>query len=222
MTRQLILDLPNETHLNRADFFVSAANAPALTAIDSWQSWPSRKMILVGPKGSGKSHLAEIWAAGAGATILAATALRQADLATFCAIQAVVIEDAEALSGDPQAEAALFHLHNLLAASGALLVTALSPPRDWGLALPDLVSRMQAAPLTRLNPPDDALLSAVLAKLFSDRQLAVPPNLIPYLLVRMDRSIAAARALVAALDARAMSQQRPITRSLAGELLESP
>jgi chromosomal replication initiation ATPase DnaA len=219
--RQLTFNLPAEARLTRTDFFVSPANALALAAIEAWRSWPSRKMVLVGPQGTGKSHLAQIWAADAGAAIVAAKNLADADLSAVTATQAVAVEDAEMLGGDPAAEAALFHLHNLLAQSGTLLVTALSPPRDWGLQLPDLASRMQAAPLTRLDPPDDALLSAVLAKLFSDRQLAIPANLIPYLVVRMDRSIAAARTLVAALDARALSQKRPITRALAGELLES-
>lgn len=221
MTRQLILDLPPEPRLTRADFCVAPSNVLALAAIDDWRAWPSRKMLLVGPRGAGKSHLAQIFAADIGAVIIAAPVLATADIAALGTQGAVVVEDAETLAGNSDAEAGLFHLHNLLAATGTLLITAKSIPRDWGLALPDLISRLQAAPLTRLNPPDDALLSAVLAKLFSDRQLAVPTNLIPYLIARMDRSIAAARILVAALDARALSQHRPITRALAGELLES-
>ena len=113
-----------------------------------------------------------------------------------------------------------FHLHVLLARTGGvLLLTAAAPPRDWGLTLPDLMSRMQAAPVTRIEPPDDALLSAVLVKLFADRQLAVAPNLIPYLVARMPRSVGAARELVAALDAAALAEGRPVTRSLAAGLL---
>lgn len=221
MTRQLILDLPPEPRLTREDFCLAPSNSLALAAIDGWRSWPNRKMLLVGPQGAGKSHLAQIWAADAGAVLIFATDLATADIAALGTHGVVGVEDAEKLAGNPDAEAGLFHLHNLLAASGMLLVTTKSTPRDWGLALPDLTSRMQATALTRLAPPDDALLSAVLAKLFSDRQLAVPANLIPYLITRMDRSIAAARILVAALDARALSQHRPITRTLAGEILES-
>lgn len=221
MTRQLVLDLPPEPRLTRADFCVAPPNRMALAAVDGWRNWPSRKMLLVGPPGAGKSHLAQIWAADAGAVLIAASALATADIAALAAGGAVAVEDAEMLASNTAAEAGLFHLHNLLAFSGALLVTARTTPRDWGLALSDLTSRMQASPLTRLDPPDDALLSAVLAKLFSDRQLAISANLIPYLVARMDRSIAAARVLVAALDAKSLSQHRPITRALAAEILES-
>lgn len=221
MTRQLILDLPPDPRLTRADFCVAPSNLLALAAIDAWRAWPTRKMLLIGPQGAGKSHLAQIWAADAGAVLLSAAVLATADIPALGTHGAVAVEDAEMLAGNAGAEANLFHLHNLLATSGALLITARSTPRDWGLALADLTSRMQATPLTRLDPPDDALLSAVLAKLFSDRQLAISANLVPYLVARMDRSIAAARILVATLDARSLSQHRPITRALAGEILES-
>lgn len=221
MIRQLTFDLPAVARLTRADFFTSPANALALAAIDLWQDWPNRKMLLIGPEGAGKSHLAQIWATDAGALLVPAASLADLDLSNLTTDAAIAVEDADTLAGQAAGEAALFHLHNLLAVSGTLLLTAQTPPRDWGLTLPDLASRMQATPITRLEPPDDALLGAVLAKLFSDRQLAVPANLIPYLLARMDRSITAARTLVDALDARALAQHRPITRAIAGELLES-
>ena len=221
MIQQLTFDLPAEPRLTRADFHVTAANALALTALDAWHNWPNKKMLLIGPEGAGKSHLAQIWATDVRAILLPATLLSDADIPALAAFGAVGVEDADTVAGDPAAEAALFHLHNLLATSGSLLITAKTPPRDWGLTLPDLASRMQATALTRLEPPDDALLTAVLAKLFADRQLAVSSNLIPYLVLRMDRSISAARALVEALDARALSQHRPITRAMAGEILDS-
>jgi chromosomal replication initiation ATPase DnaA len=220
LIQQLTFDLPPEPRLSRADFCVSPANALAFAAVDRWQDWPNRKMLLVGPKGAGKSHLAQIWATDVGAVLVRTASLAAIDITSLAACPAVVIEDAETLANDPASEAALFHLHNLMAQSGTLLITALTPPRDWGLTLPDLASRMQATALTRLDPPDDALLSAVLAKLFADRQLAISPNLIPYLVVRMDRSIAAARSIVAALDARALSQHRPISRAMAAEILQ--
>jgi chromosomal replication initiation ATPase DnaA len=126
------------------------------------------------------------------------------------------------VAGDLAAETALFHLHNLMAqAGGLLLITAAAPPRDWGLGLPDLASRMQGAALARLDPPDDALLSAVLAKLFADRQIAISPALIPYLVARMDRSMAAARDLVARLDAAALARGQAVTRALAATVLDS-
>lgn len=223
MTRQLAFDLPARVALGRENFFVSPANALALAALDGWSGWPGGRMLLLGPHGAGKTHLAHVWAAESAALVVSAEGLGGRDLPTLAEAGAVVIEDAEAVAGAAGDETALFHLHNLMSARpGALLVTATRPARDWGLTLPDLESRMQAMPLTRLDPPDDALLSAVLVKLFADRQLAVAPALIPYLASRMDRSFAAARDLVARLDALALAEGRAVTRQLAGTLLDRP
>lgn len=217
MIRQLAFDLPGTEAMTREHFFVASSNALALQAVERWATWPGRKLLLVGPEGAGKTHLAHVWAALADAVILPATALAETGIADLSG-RAVVIENADRIG---PAETQLFHLHNLVTASGALLLTARTPPRDWGLRLPDLVSRMQATPIARLEAPDDALLSAVLVKLFADRQVAVPANLIPYLVGRMPRSIGSARALVAALDAQALALGRPITRALAGAVLDS-
>lgn len=215
MTRQLAFDLPSVEAMTREHFFIAPSNALALQAVEGWRDWPGRKQMIIGPEGSGKTHLAHIWATLAGAVILPADSLAGTDIASLSG-RSVVVEDADRIGG---AEPQLFHLHNLVTASGALLLTARTPPRDWGLTLPDLKSRMQATGLAQLEAPDDALLSAVLIKLFADRQVAVPPNLIPYLVSRMPRSIGAARGLVAALDAGALAAGRPITRALAGKLL---
>jgi chromosomal replication initiation ATPase DnaA len=215
--RQLAFDLPSAEAMTRADFFVTPSNALALQMVESWQAWPGRKLLLIGPEGAGKTHLAQVWAAAAGAIILPARDLGGVDIARLAG-RAVAVEDADRIGS---AEAALFHLHNLITLDAALLLTARTPPRDWGLTLPDLVSRMQATPVAQLDAPDDALLSAVLVKLFADRQVAIAPNLVPYLVSRMPRSVGAARALVAELDARALAAGRPITRALAGEVLDS-
>lgn len=219
MTRQLAFDLPVSETFRREDFFVSPTNATALAALDAWQGWPGGKMLLVGPQGSGKTHLAHLWMQATGAALVRGAALATADIPELAGHGSVCVEDAEGAAGDPEAEAAFFHLHNIVTRSGALLVTATTPPRDWGLRLPDLASRLQAAPLTRLDAPDDALLSAVLVKLFADRQIAVPPNLIPYLVQRMERSLATARLLVATLDAVSLAHARPVTRQLAASIL---
>jgi chromosomal replication initiation ATPase DnaA len=217
LIRQLAFDLPAAEAMTRADFFVAPSNALALQTVEAWRDWPDRKLMLIGPEGSGKSHLARIWAQQADAVILSAADLAAADIASLTG-RAVAVEDVDRIG---PAEAQLFHLHNLATTTGALLLAARTPPRDWGLRLADLFSRMQATPIAALAAPDDALLSAVLVKLFADRQVAVAPNLIPYLISRMPRSIGAARALVAALDARALAAGRPITRALAGEMLDS-
>ncbi|MFN4192091.1 MAG: chromosomal replication initiator DnaA [Tabrizicola sp.] len=214
--RQLAFDLPAAEAMTRDAFFVAPSNALALQIVEHWQVWPGRKLLILGPEGSGKTHLARIWAALAGAEILAAEALADTDLSGLSG-RPVVIEDTDRIG---MAEARLFHLHNLATSDAALLLTARTPPRDWGLALPDLLSRMQATQIARLEAPDDALLSAVLVKLFADRQVEVPANLIPYLVSRIPRSIGAARAVVAALDARALAEGRPITRALAAGFLD--
>lgn len=217
---QLSFDLPVRAALGREDFFVSPANAEAVAMIEGWQTWPTRKLILVGPPGSGKTHLTHVWAALTGARIIAAKDLPGADIPNLAA-GPVAIEDTETAAGDRAAEEALFHLHNLTLAEGhALLLTSERPPHLWPLTLPDLMSRMQGTLLTQLRAPDDALLAAVLTKLFSDRQIAPSPDTIPYLSRHMDRSFDAARRVVAALDAAALAERRPITRALAVQVLD--
>ncbi|WP_136683761.1 DnaA ATPase domain-containing protein [Falsirhodobacter xinxiangensis] len=221
MIRQLAFDLPARPALGRDDLFVAPSNALALASLEGWRAWPGGKMVLVGPRGAGKTHLAHVWAAEANAVLVDSGAMPGADLEALTREDAVVLEDADRLAGEREAEEALFHLHNLMAAARKpFLLTASAPPRDWGLMVPDVLSRMMAASVARIESPDDAMLSAVLVKLFADRQIAVPPPLVPYLVARMDRSIGAARALVAALDSRSLQEHRPITRQLAAEVLE--
>lgn len=221
MARQLSFDLPARPALGREDFFVSPANAEAVAMIEGWQGWPARKLALTGPPGAGKTHLAHVWAALSGATILPAGAVAAADIPRLAAAP-VAVEDIDSIAGTPEAEDALFHLHNLCLAEGrALLLTGRAPPRRWPIALPDLASRMQGTPAVRIGAPDDRLLAAVMMKLFADRQLAPTPPTIPYLLRRMDRSFAAAHALVAQLDRAALAAQRPVSVALAREVLDN-
>jgi len=221
MTEQMAFDLPVRSATGREDFFVSPSNAVAVAQIEAWRDWPQRKLVLVGPEGAGKTHLAHVWAAASGAEIIAAADLPDAGIEALAAHGAVAVEDADRIAGDRAAEEALFHLHNLiLAEGGALMLTARSAPRQWPLVLPDLRSRLEATASATLEAPDDALLSALLVKLFADRQITVPPRLISYLVGRMDRSFAAAQALVADLDRRALETGRKISERLAAELLD--
>lgn len=217
MIRQLNLDLPVRSATGREDFFVSPGNALAVAEIDRWRTWPHCKLALIGPEGSGKTHLAHIWAEESGATILAAR-----DLAGEAPQPGnFVIEDVPEIAGDDARERALLHLHNfVLAEGGHLLVTADRPPALWPIRLPDLASRMRATPTALLSPPDDTLLQALMLKLFADRQITPQPSLLPWLLKRMDRSFAEAARIVAALDGRALATGRPIGPKLAAEVLE--
>ncbi|MEM7073856.1 MAG: DnaA/Hda family protein [Pseudomonadota bacterium] len=222
MARQLSFDLPVRTALGREDFFVSDANKNAVALIEAWQNWPDRKLALIAPEGAGKTHLVHVWADMSQAQIVSAHDLGRHDIPALGRAPCAV-EDCEGVSGSPEAERALLHLHNLALAEGqSLLLTARAAPRDWNIALPDLASRMQATPTIAITAPDDALLSAVLMKHFQDRQIFPPPDLVPYLARRMDRSFAAARDVVDRLDRLALHEQRTLTRGLARRVLDNP
>jgi chromosomal replication initiation ATPase DnaA len=213
------LDLHHAESYAREDFLGGPSNAAALTLIDSWPDWPNRIVVLVGPEGSGKSHLAAIWALQAGARRIATRSLRDIDVPVALATGGLVVEDIAAARFD---ETAMFHLLNLAREEGAfVLLTARAPPAAWSVRLPDLASRLNALPVISLAPPDDALLRAVLVKLFADRQLAVDEQLIGYVATHIGRSFSDARAAVLALDREAMARQRPLTRTLAAEVLRA-
>jgi len=219
-SEQLPLALPSATAMGREDFLAAPSNALALAALEDPRGLPGGLAVLVGPEGSGKTHLAHVWAARSGARWQAVDNLSAGlpGLLAPGAPGAVVIDDAQRLAGTA-GEEALFHLVNHLRGRGQLLLTAPAPVRDWGLRLPDLVSRLTAAAHPALAEPDEGLLAAVLVKLFNDRQLRTDPEQIGYLVTRMERSLAAARSLVARLDRRTLQLKRGISRELLREAL---
>ena len=217
--RQLILPLPHAPSFAREDFISAPSNAAALTLVEGWPDWPAPLMLLSGPPGAGKSHLAAIFAARTGAALLHGAEIRAADPDVVTCAPALALDDAEeGLS----AEAAFFHLINFARARGvAILMTAKRAPALWGVKTPDLVSRLRLAPLVEIAPPEPPLIEAALTKMFSDRQLSVEPTLIAYIARRLDRSLGSARALVETLDAEALAQGRKVTRAMASALLAS-
>jgi len=213
--RQLALALDHAENYAREDFLSGPCNEEALRLIDCWPDWPANAIALIGPEGSGKTHLASIWAAAAGARVISARAMTEADLPSALATGALVVEDAAAAAD----ERALFHLINLAREENAfLLFAARTAPASWPAAIPDLRSRLRALPLVTLQAPDDPMLRAVLVKLAADRQLALDESVVRYLTTHIERSFAAARAAVIALDNEALRQRRPPTRALAAQL----
>jgi chromosomal replication initiation ATPase DnaA len=223
MTSQLSFDLPGRPALGRADFLVSPENLDALAALDAWPGWSPARLALTGPEGSGKTHLAHVWAAECGAAILDGVTL--ADRVPDSETRPLLVEDIPLLAGlpdrqRPAAEANLFHLFNMMAEHRRpLVLTGRASPAHWPIMLPDLASRLAAMPVVRLQPPGDSLLDAILIKLFAERQLQVAPDVVVFLRHRIGRSGRDAERVVAALDQAALEARRAITRPFAIDVL---
>jgi chromosomal replication initiation ATPase DnaA len=215
--RQFVLDLPHRPAFGAEDFLVSAANKAAVALVDRWPDWPLASSLVVGPPGSGKTHLAHVWRLKSGANVLAASAVGEAAVTVLQTARALVIENIDRGVAD---EPMLFHLLNLAREQAfSLLLTSACPPGELRIALPDLRSRLRALPMVAIDAPDDIILKAVLVKLFADRQLVVEPHVVEHVALHMDRSMAAAGRIVAEIDRRALALHRKVTRSLAAEAL---
>jgi chromosomal replication initiation ATPase DnaA len=213
---QLVLSLPHAESFAREDFIAGPSNAAALSLIERWPDWPDRVVALIGPEGSGKSHLASVWAEKSGARILSGRTLAGADLVGALSTGALVIEN---LVPPQMDEVALFHLLNLVREERVdLLITSRSLPTTWPVALRDLMSRLRALPVVTVTPPDDVLLQALMMKLAADRQIDLDPAVSSYLVQRLERSFSAVRSAIVTLDREALRQKRPISRALAAEL----
>lgn len=216
--RQIPLDLPWPRHerATRADFAVSTSNAAALGFVEGWRDWPDNRLCLVGPEGSGKTHLAMIWAQETDAVFVQAS---DVDARGISNSGRVIFEDCDRRLQSPDQEHALFHLLNILREEGgSILMTARTPPARWGTALPDLASRLTATAVARVEPPDDDLLEMLVVKLFSDRDIVVKEGLVTYISRRIERNAAAVENAVAALDAKSLETGAPISTRMAKEL----
>jgi chromosomal replication initiation ATPase DnaA len=218
VSEQLVLPLGHRAALGREDFLVGEGNKDAVAWIDAWPAWRAAGLVVFGPHGSGKTHLAEVWRARCAAPIIQSIDIAGDPQTILGGARQIVIEHDDA----PIDQVAVLHLHNTLAAQGGhTLWLARRPVREWSIGLADLRSRLMALPAVTMSAPDDALMAAVLIKLFSDRQLDVEPALIDFLIRRIERSLAVAARTVELLDQAAMSQGRRITVPLARALLGS-
>lgn len=219
--RQLAFDFSHRPSLSGEDFIVAPPNQAAVAWVDSWPAWPAPALVVYGPPGCGKSHLASVWQARTAARRLTLPLPASSDpLQAIGDAPAIVIEDVERWIGADDAQRQLFHLYNLMAERrGHMMLTARQAPAQWPTTLADLRSRMTAAPAVAIEPPDEDLVAALLMKLFADRQLKVGEDVLTFVLARMDRSFDAARRLVAALDDAALHARRNVTVPLASEVL---
>lgn len=222
---QIPMDLPLPASASGTDFLTSPSNQPAWDAIHRWQEWPDRRMIVTGPEGAGKSHLVQVWASLTGVATASAVDLTETRMVQLLEAEAVAVEDVDQIVTLPgpvkrQIETLLFHLFNLANAGPvSLLMTGRAAPAHWHIETPDLASRVQSMPHVRISEPDDALLAAILKKMFSDRQMQVGDDVIEYLIKRIERSFASAETIVARLDRAALVGRRGITRPLAAAVL---
>ena len=215
--RQIPLDIGHRPGHSRDELVISDANRQAVALIDAWPDWPGPVVVLAGPAGSGKSHLAAIWAEAANAVSLDRTDI-EGWVEGSPLTHGVVIDDADSGVDEP----GLFHLINAARSAGThILLTARRFPSAWGVRLPDLASRLRAAATVEILEPDDHLLAAVITKLFADRQVEVEPHVVQYLVRRIERSLSTAIDVVERLDRAALEQKTRITRTLAAQTVNA-
>jgi len=213
---QFVLDLPHFQSWDEADFFITAGNERALRLVTQWPDWQSPAVIVSGPPQSGKTYLAKIWQNRSKASFVEAS--RLAAHVWTSPFTPLIVED---IGTAPFDETALFHHLNLAREHGSsILLTSQPPPGQWNLKLPDLRSRIRSYPAAEIQQPDEEHLAALLVKLFTDRQIEVAPDVISYLIARMERSMAAAQRLTADIDKLALSQHRRITRAFAAKVFQ--
>lgn len=218
-SEQLPLDLGHRPALGRTDFLVTDASREAIGWIDSWPNWPSYGLGIYGPPGCGKSHLSHVFAAKANAHILNYEDLRSGNPVVLASEHSALVWDD---ANEVPDEQALFHLLNAVREAGKrLLIVSRTAPARWAVTLPDLKSRLAGLPAVEIGMPDDATITAVLVKLFRDRQVEVAPDLVDYIGNRVPRTFGAVQALVDQVDRQALAQNRRITVPFVRDVLKA-
>jgi chromosomal replication initiation ATPase DnaA len=219
--QQIPLDLGHRTALGRSDFLVAPNNQDAVAWIDLWPDWPAPCLVLYGPVASGKTHLGAVWAEKSAAVCVKASSINEDVIRDIADMNHhVIIEDGDSLIGNINGEKGLFHLYNIFKEEQrSFLLTLNEPPVRRAFALPDLASRLRAAPSVAIREPDEQLLGALIVKLFNDRQVRVGADALNYILPRIERSFEAVRDLVEAADRKAMIEKRKISIPLLREIL---
>lgn len=228
-SNQLVFDLQGDISFDRNNFYVSSANKDTVKLLDSWSNWPTRCLAIIGPAGSGKSHLASYWAEEVNAIVISARDILLAEVPALSERGAIVVEDCDGIqlnSADQRAvnniEQAMFHLLNITSQKlSHIVLTGRTFPIDWPFALKDLVSRITAFPIAELTTPDDELLMAVMLKQFEDKQIKVDPGLISFACSRIDRTFEAVKNFVELIDRVALTEKREITIPTANKVLKS-
>ena len=223
MTRQIPLPLPHTEAMDADDYFITASNRDAAVWVNAWPEWPSHCFMILGPTGSGKTHLLNLWLQRSHGKVITTE-----DLATKDAGQLVMsnnniaIDDIEKIAGNRACEETLFHLYNLLKETkGYLFLTASKPAAQWVFGLADLRSRILASPTATIGVPDDELLTMILIKQFHDRQIEIGQDVLSYILPRIERTTSAVRKIVTALDRSSLAESRGVTVALAKRMLEA-
>lgn len=221
IAQQITFDLSHRPALGREDFLIAPSNQDAVNWVDRWPAWPGPALVIHGPAASGKTHLAAVWAERTGAQFISTANLGDKDAAAITQLAPhLVIDRVDPWLGDREMEVKLFHIYNIMREEGRhLLLTMRMSPAQIAFTLPDLSSRLRAAPAAMIQPPDDSLLASILVKLFNDRQLNVGQDVISYVVPRMERSFAAALALVEQADRIALAEKRNIAIPLMRQIL---